>query len=437
MTGPVILYVFLSLFYTISATYLYRKFMCLKKSKYAYIAICYAINVSNVFFVDIYLEPAFTIIRGMIIFLMDFVLLHIFFEGTTLKKAVLYCENNILLMLAEVLGQQLLFNIMEYSMDMLKNFTYLRDAGLVLAVLIYFAILSVVIFFQKRNIHFILSDKKGLLVIAYFMVQIICYVFLMGAFFTNHNHMELYPYIAILSIVCLVAYIYILQIFSSMEVKEQTEKNICYIKEQSEMAVQYYEQIADKMRNLDKLQNDYAKELQSIYHLSGIETDILKKEDSIDKPRILEISQNILVSKIVSNVKIQLEKMKCVYDIKMDIPEDVQIKQMDLSGLLLNLFDNAIEAITVCQKEMLENQPFILEAGAEYKNHQLTIWVKNTKSPLQKIRRLDNRYVTTKKNKEAHGYGLQIIEKIAKEYGGRMQVRYASNWFENRVILKI
>ena len=46
-------------------------------------------------------------------------------------------------------------------------------------------------------------------------------------------------------------------------------------------------------------------------------------------------------------------------------------------------------------------------------------------------------FITTKENKEAHGYGMQIIKRIAKKYNGTMEVEYDETSFVNKVTLKV
>ena len=57
-------------------------------------------------------------------------------------------------------------------------------------------------------------------------------------------------------------------------------------------------------------------------------------------------------------------------------------------------------------------------------------------SAKQKTRRVEDRLISSKKNKETHGYGMQIIERIAKKYGGSMQMEYRDTKFINKIVME-
>ena len=163
---------------------------------------------------------------------------------------------------------------------------------------------------------------------------------------------------------------------------------------------------------------------------------------SYDKPTDITSSEgltdNILVSNILYNVKRQLDKLNCKYELDFDIPKNIKPDSMDLSSLLINIFDNAIEALTIYMaKPKKKKIAYHLKAYGKIEDNMLKICVENVKSPSQKTRRLNNTYVTSKVKKELHGYGMQIIDKIVKKYDGNMKVEYTDTRFCNSIELKI
>lgn len=70
---------------------------------------------------------------------------------------------------------------------------------------------------------------------------------------------------------------------------------------------------------------------------------------------------------------------------------------------------------------------------AKFDGNQLNIKVKNSRSRKRRINKLGNKYLTSKNNKSTHGYGLQVIESIAKKYDGKMMISYGDGWFCNEV----
>jgi sensor histidine kinase regulating citrate/malate metabolism len=70
-------------------------------------------------------------------------------------------------------------------------------------------------------------------------------------------------------------------------------------------------------------------------------------------------------------------------------------------------------------------------------NGKMFLEVGNVKRARQKIVEIKGKYGTTKENKEGHGYGMEIIREIAEKYNGKMEVRYAKDYFVNRVWISL
>jgi hypothetical protein len=66
----------------------------------------------------------------------------------------------------------------------------------------------------------------------------------------------------------------------------------------------------------------------------------------------------------------------------------------------------------------------------------LVLEFENIKSVSNKINKLEDKYITSKQDSSAHGYGMQIIERIAKKYNGEMNATYSSESFRNTVVLR-
>ncbi len=109
------------------------------------------------------------------------------------------------------------------------------------------------------------------------------------------------------------------------------------------------------------------------------------------------------------------------------IPAQVNIKEMDLCGLLMNLFDNAIEASKSIEK------PDIQLTIKMVKNY-LSIEMKN-KVPQQ----ADTKHpplTTSKKSADQHGYGLKVVRSIVKKYDGMADFAIKNSYFIASILLQ-
>lgn len=96
------------------------------------------------------------------------------------------------------------------------------------------------------------------------------------------------------------------------------------------------------------------------------------------------------------------------------IPADIKVNTEDICICLGNLLDNAIEAC----KKLKEERKIALKIRVDRKN--LIIIISN---PYEEARILEeNNYLTTKREKERHGFGLNIVKKIADRYDGEVLI---------------
>ncbi len=105
------------------------------------------------------------------------------------------------------------------------------------------------------------------------------------------------------------------------------------------------------------------------------------------------------------------------------------INEQDMCTILGNLLDNAIESCRQCDHEkyinlkILQNKEYIL------------IVVKNS-TINKKLNYNGSALKTSKKDKESHGIGTQIINDIACKYNGNVQYEIIGNQFISSVMLE-
>jgi hypothetical protein len=115
------------------------------------------------------------------------------------------------------------------------------------------------------------------------------------------------------------------------------------------------------------------------------------------------------------------EKSAIRFSVQAEIPSHTGIRSNDITIILSNLLDNAIEA---CQKVTNEKSRYISIVIRQI-NEMIFIKVKNSYyySPQKKGVRL----TTLKKNKTMHGWGLLSVENTAKKYKGTLNCEFDEN----------
>ncbi len=138
---------------------------------------------------------------------------------------------------------------------------------------------------------------------------------------------------------------------------------------------------------------------------------------------IYSTSRNTIIDGLV-NYKLQSaasENIKVKTEIV--VPEQLNIDIADLITVLGNLLDNALEALKKVDREQR-----ILTIKIVFSQERLIGRITNTYCG--KIYKKDDKILTSKKEKQKHGYGLSNVEKIIKKYNSYMEIDYVNGKFK-------
>lgn len=380
-------------------------------------------------------------------FIVHFLLIWTLYEGSNSKKFFVYIENFIILLLLELVSSHIVFGILDIDVELLQKFSWRKGLVTIMTVWLRFLISYMFILMQKK-IKFVLAKQKMKLVFTVFMSQIlVCSIYNLILMYTDY-----YAENILLIYVIFIFFIDLLMIrsMSMLEIKQETEENIIYLDKKEKLVADYYSSLSENINDYVELRNDYENDLKEIYEVVGKtynSEDYKKTEREFDEivynEGREEKSENIIVKHIKDGIKIQLEDMNCKYEFDFNIPQNIKVEILDLSSLIVNLFDNAIEAVERCiksdskkDKENFETSKYHIKASGKIVKEDLVLEFENIKSISNKVNKLEDKYITSKQDTSAHGYGMQIIERIAKKYDGEMNVEYSGEWFKNTVVLR-
>lgn len=104
---------------------------------------------------------------------------------------------------------------------------------------------------------------------------------------------------------------------------------------------------------------------------------------------------------------------------------------MDICSIFGNALDNAIESV----EKMEDADKRIIRVAVFSQNDLLMIRIENYFETQLKVD--GGVYVTTKKNKKYHGYGIKSICYTAEKYGGTAAINTNGQWFQINVLIPI
>ena len=129
---------------------------------------------------------------------------------------------------------------------------------------------------------------------------------------------------------------------------------------------------------------------------------------------------------LVNKTRVQAGEKGIRFESEVNVLE-IPIEEYDLFMILSNLLENAVEATEQCEEgeRYIRLQIFTV-------NRMFFLLVENSyeKEPEER----EGRFVTSKGDRSAHGWGLENVKETVKRYGGECEIRYGNQVFSFRVM---
>jgi hypothetical protein len=200
---------------------------------------------------------------------------------------------------------------------------------------------------------------------------------------------------------------------------EQMDKKL--LEQQNQYYAKQFSIMKESLQSLKEMKHDWKNHLSAVHSLiqrGEIEKSLLHISE------MLQISSqmgqahtgNIVVDSIL-NFKLQ-EVFRNNIEVSLDIniPESLNIPSFDLTVIIGNLIDNAMEAVL-----KLENNRYINIKMSYDKGRFLCCIMNPFDGTVHKVL---NQYRTTKKMSEYHGIGLESIKSTLKKYKGSIEIEH-------------
>ena len=225
-------------------------------------------------------------------------------------------------------------------------------------------------------------------------------------------------------------------IYQKLKEKQREEKENLILEEQIESTKRHINDVEKLYGNIRSLKHDMGN------HISVLENLILKKENDEAEKYLSEIKNvwndsmveirtgNPVTDVILTTRYKEAEEKGIELTCKFAYPSDTRINAFDISVILNNAIENAFEGVIECEN------PTILVASYRKKNAYM-IEVANSISKYVEVDEESGIPMTSKKDKEGHGYGLINIRKVARSYYGDIDINQENDTFTLSVMLMI
>lgn len=341
----------------------------------------------------------------------------ILFKGSTVIRIIAACIFMIVGMLAETLAQYMIELLLGISYNDVTIDTQALFAPLTMAIIIIILIYTKKVH-KKQLSNVPLKYLIPIMLIPVASLAIILIVDKIIALSDGEGEKLILPLVLMLLYVSFITFDYIesysnkIQLETAQEIIEKDREN--------------YKILEENERELRDLRHDIRKYMEVI---RGLNED---NKDSLDIKRFVTDLENV-VNNITSvsytgnetldsilNIKGRRAKaLDIKYFVKSNIISSINISEMDLSTILCNTIDNAIEGSFKTEEASIV---IYIESNDEY----VKFLIENTANEVVFV---DGKIETSKKDKRNHGRGIRNIQTAVLKYGGKVRLDYDEGVF--------
>lgn len=228
--------------------------------------------------------------------------------------------------------------------------------------------------------------------------------------------------------------IFRLYLFLSRE-KELQRSNTVYV-QQIELCNKHIEEKETAMLEFRKTRHDmkqhYIILMQMLNkHQYAAAVCYLQNLILVEKTNSIEISktENVVVDSLINAKYVLAIKQGIKFECDIHIPMQLPFKGADLSIVIGNVLDNALEASVLIEKD----QPFI-RYYMKYEKPSLIITVINRYCG-KIIRSRDGKIMTNKTDPINHGFGLESVRKVVNKYNGTIMIEEKDDKFILKMVM--
>lgn len=215
----------------------------------------------------------------------------------------------------------------------------------------------------------------------------------------------------------------------------EMEREIAQLKqEQAEILERDYQTLSRTYENNAKLYHDLHNHIEAIYQCltQGDIQEAVRYCEDLRTP-VREISQTVwtgdkAIDYLISSKMAMAEQEQIKTKVNIEYPHNTNIRSVDLTTILGNLLDNALEAAKTAPVELR-----FLNFTIRRINAMLIIKAENGygNAPTEH----DGKLETSKTDKSSHGWGLKSVQTAADRYDGTITTNYKDGVFQSVVTL--
>lgn len=227
---------------------------------------------------------------------------------------------------------------------------------------------------------------------------------------------------AVMILSCVVTDMVFVRIVRALVEKRQLE-------EQQALQKRHYAALVEQQHSIRALRHDIRNHLMTARVLaredSGrAEAYLQRLTEEFSRMTAIDYCENRTVDAVLYGKSVEAAAADIQYSVRGALSDGLHIDDLDLMSLLSNLLDNALAAAAQTEEKTVE-------VAIGEKGGAVVIRVRNSIGPDQ----VPDLSRTTKKNQQAHGMGIRIVEGICRKYQGSFLASVQEGKFETAAML--
>lgn len=214
--------------------------------------------------------------------------------------------------------------------------------------------------------------------------------------------------------------------------KLETQRKYNDIKHQFHLETEQYRRIHDSMEITRRMHHDLRHHMITLLgYLKKDNTELAIEYlnhflQTAAEYEIPNICNNTIVNMLAGHYQALATEQDIDFSIRISIPENISIQDIDLSVVIGNLLENAFDAVLSADKDKR-----FVRFHMAYPEKALVITIDNGFNG--KVKLDHETYLSTKENH--NGQGLTSVRRIAEKYSGGVEFSHSENVFHSSVML--
>ena len=262
------------------------------------------------------------------------------------------------------------------------------------------------------NHEFLVNQWFEIMLVPCFSIGIIIALYMNFNDLSNHNQQHV---ILCLSFGLVAINLYVFNLVHRIAKETYEKKNIEILAEQNKQSIKRYNEMKSQYEILRSKEHEFRNEMMVIYSYANQNRipEIIKTTSSyfdMDNSEYTFDTNNPILNVIFNERYIYALKKNILITFKFNDLSKLSVSDVDLSIIVSNLINNAIEATDNIKSERYINTDFYKEDNS--------LFIKISNPYIDDLVVENTRYISTKANPEFHGYGIENVKKAVLKYGG-------------------